>query len=72
MKRDLRIVQIASFAATALLVSAAIQGVENGWPWFLGALWAMFMGLNYHVDTSNRNFMMHIIDWRQNEKQFPE
>ncbi|MEG8041304.1 hypothetical protein QP164_00150 [Sphingomonas sp. LR59] len=61
--RDARTLRILDIATAAALIGALTD--FNGWGM---GLWvaAAFLGLSstrYFVDTSNRNFLMHRMDW---------
>jgi len=72
MKRDTRYVQISAMIATGLAIYAAKQGVDDGWPWLIGALLSANLAVAFSIDLSNRNFFMHFLDWQENERQYPE
>jgi hypothetical protein len=63
MKRDNRITAIVGPLAWVCFALALKQGPGDGWPWLVGGIAASFLCLNYFVDNSNRNFMLHTIDW---------
>lgn len=64
-KRDGRFVRILDFGGAALFVIAAVSGAKDGWPWFVGAVAIGFCAIRYFIDLSNRNFMLHMIDWQR-------
>ena len=72
MKRDHYITIIAIAGTLILFGYAAEQGVHGGGPWFLGGMGSALAGLCFHIENANRNFMMHVFDWQDNERRFPE
>jgi len=72
LKRDHYITIIAIAVTLILFAYAAEQGVHGGWPWFLGGMVSAIVVLLFHIDNANRNFMMHVFDWQDDVRRFPE
>ena len=68
-RRDARQVRMFDLIAVGLLLIAAFQGLNDGWPWLMGALAALFQSLRVFIDNSNRHFMMHALDWAAAERR---
>lgn len=63
MKRDGRFVSLGIIGATICFGMALKLGATDGWPWLIGGLAVALIGLTYFIDSSNRNFYLHMIDW---------
>jgi len=69
MTRDDRIAAILGSVATFCFVFALILGSGNGWPWLVGGVAASFFWLIFFIDNSNRNSVLHMIDWIEATKR---
>ena len=72
LKRDHYLMIFALVVTVILFGNAAEQGMHGGWPWFLGGMVSAIVGLLIHMDNANRNFMMHVFDWQDDVRRFPE
>lgn len=44
-------------------IGAGVISHHWDWLWLFGGLFALSMRLSRFIDNSNRNWMMHLIDW---------
>jgi fatty acid desaturase len=67
LRRDSRQFRFWSAIGTIIFVVAGTKGVADGWPWFLFGLCLLAQALVIFIEMSNRNFMMHVLDWMEQE-----
>jgi len=49
----------------ACAAGAAVVSGREDWLWLFGGLYAIERGISCYVDNSNRNWLMHAIDWQE-------
>jgi hypothetical protein len=56
----------------ACAVGAAILSNHIDWLWIFGGLFATERAIAAFVDNSNRNWIMHVIDWMETHRRKEE
>jgi hypothetical protein len=52
----------------ACALGAAVVSNHEDWLWIFGGLYAVERAISRFVDNSNRNWLMHAIDWQESSK----
>jgi hypothetical protein len=69
LKRDIRHGQFWLATFVICLIVAATNGVNDGWPWLSASILLGANTLRWFIEASNRNFLMHAIDWIEANRQ---
>ena len=46
-------------------LGAAIVSAHADWLWLFGGLYAIERSISKYIDNSNRNWLMHTLDWQE-------
>ncbi|MBP2303438.1 hypothetical protein [Azospirillum picis] len=68
-KRDASKLRWANLIAAGLFGAALFRGAHDGWMFLVGGLVVALYTLNVFIDSSNRNFAMHVIDWMEGRER---
>ncbi|MBI3918165.1 MAG: hypothetical protein HY322_14310 [Betaproteobacteria bacterium] len=63
LKWDITKANVAWGLAFWCLVIAAMKGVTDGWLWLVAGVALLMMCSRWFLEASNRNYLMHVIDW---------
>lgn len=67
LRRDGRQFRALTTAGAIVLIISWTKGIPDGWPWFLVGFCIFMQALIIFVEMSNRNFMMHVLDWLEHQ-----
>jgi hypothetical protein len=56
------------FVMLACAIGAVLVSKHTDWLWIFGAIYAAEQSLAWFVDNSNRNWLMHAIDWYEGDR----
>lgn len=63
LKQDVTKANVASGLAIGCLIAAGFAGAKDGWPWLVVGVGLFMMYFRWFLEASNRNYLMHVIDW---------